>query len=328
MLASREIAFKTYSECPSILDASPADLVKTFKSGLNDESPGVRLAALSALVNILLDSDAALTRSLVPLAVPMLDVLPFFASNRSEERLTKALMELSSLTTAPKAANTMLKSHLAKVSSFLADLIKPSNLAVSPNHSQSPFDSSVRRSAVEFQVSLLEALKSSRKAISEVASTFVPVLLAVMIEVEEDPDWAASEDINDLNDEAMYVIGEEALDRIAHICPAPVYTTFSAHAIEMLRNDHWQVRHAALSALAVIAGPCHELVIEHVEQTVSAAVGMAADSHPRVRQAAVYALSQLCSDLEGAAQEYCLPNIVQALVNVMKDSSIPRYADF
>lgn len=44
---------------------------------------------------------------------------------------------------------------------------------------------------------------------------FVPALMQVMIEVEEDSDWLSAEVIQDDEDESMAVVAESSLDRLA-----------------------------------------------------------------------------------------------------------------
>lgn len=51
----------------------------------------------------------------------------------------------------------------------------------------------------------------------------------------------------------------------------------------------------------------------------SLATRAAKDPHPRVRYAAVFAMGQLCTDLEGAVQEEYGVEVLRALVTVMNN---------
>jgi len=53
------------------------------------------------------------------------------------------------------------------------------------------------------------------KSYPEFTQKFVPALMQVMIEVEEDSDWLKAEVIQDEEDESMAVVAESSLDRLA-----------------------------------------------------------------------------------------------------------------
>lgn len=53
------------------------------------------------------------------------------------------------------------------------------------------------------------------KSYPEFTQKFVPALMQVMIEVEEDSDWLSAELIQDDEDESMAIVAESSLDRLA-----------------------------------------------------------------------------------------------------------------
>lgn len=69
------------------------------------------------------------------------------------------------------------------------------------------------------------------KAYPEFTQKFVPALMQVMIEVEEDSDWLSAEVIQDDEDESMAVVAESSLDRLARALGAlcrPVFGQISS----------------------------------------------------------------------------------------------------
>lgn len=314
MLAYREIAFTVYAECPSILaDTAVQSVIHVFKTGLSDESAGVRIAALSAAVNLLLSSDTPRVKALAFLAQPMLNLIQHFSESRSTERLCETLIELINLASSRAVATVLLKSHLPKLAPLLVSLVKRSN----------NFDEPVRCSAIELIVSLFESLRVTTKKATELVHECTHVLLETTAEVDEDAEWNASTDINDTDEEAISVVAEQALERLAHAAPAAVWHSYSKLAFSLLTHDHWQARHGALSTLGAISSGCQEQMLGQLDKVVNAALQMVNDPHPRVRNAAVFALSQLCSDLDGAVQEQFAVQVMQALIVVMHDP-IPR----
>jgi len=73
--------------------------------------------------------------------------------------------------------------------------------------------SALRHLGVEFLVTLCESRPGMTKKIPDFVQRTIPVLLHMMVDLEENPTWnkGEEEDMEDLN----CTIGEEALDRIA-----------------------------------------------------------------------------------------------------------------
>lgn len=61
-----------------------------------------------------------------------------------------------------------------------------------------------------------------------------------------------------------------------------------------------------------------------MQEIVSGILKFLKDPHPRVRVAAIYALGQLCTELEGALQEHHGVEIIQGFMGTMGDS-VPRF---
>lgn len=153
----------------------------------------------------------------------------------SEARLTTALLSLIDLASTPKIPSRVFKPHLSNLLSFALSIIVPSPVRGSLTYSEKAMDETVRTPAIEYVlrpsrasswkltaafarrllVSIAETAPTMVKSHLEVTQQFVPALMQVMTEVEEDSDWLKAEVIQDDEDESMAIVAESSLDRIA-----------------------------------------------------------------------------------------------------------------
>jgi vacuolar-type H+-ATPase subunit B/Vma2 len=103
-----------------------------------------------------------------------------------------------------------------------------------------------------------------------------------------------------------------------------IFHPFLEALTPMLNSPTWQRRHAILSAIAAVAEGCPDAVLDHLSELKNVAVRCARDDHPRVRYAAVYAIGQLCTDMDGAVQEEYGEEILRTLIEVARGRE-PRY---
>ncbi|KAL8277567.1 hypothetical protein RQP46_009999 [Phenoliferia psychrophenolica] len=329
-LVLREALYRIYSECVvSLLESEPvADVITGLSTGLRDSSTGVRIAALKACVNLIKNADVNHIADWSPLVTPMLEVLPPLATERAEARLTEALLALIDLASTPKVPSRIFKPHLSAILSFSLSILAPSPFKTSPAYSPTALDETVRHPALEFLISIAETAPSMTKNFVEFSRKLVPTLLNLMSEQEEDPDWLFSEHFNDDDDESMSVIAEGTLDRLSQALGEVVFPPFLQALPSLLASPAWQARHAGLSGIAAIAEGCPDQVMDNLTSLKNLAVRSARDPHPRVRYAAVYAIGQLCTDMEGAVQSECGEEILRTLIEVSrgKESRLQAFA--
>ncbi|KAK4047556.1 importin subunit beta-3 [Microbotryomycetes sp. JL201] len=320
MLAEREACFRIYSECPALLQSESAQTVTTgLGAGLSDDSPGVKLAALAACCALLQQAEVSEITRYGDLVVPMLQVLPPLVEQRAESRLTTALLSLIELASTPKIPSRVFKPHLPQLLDFALSVFTPSPYAGSSNYSSSALDETVRQPAIELLVSIAETAPAMTKALPEFCRKLVPALLQVMTEVEEDSDWLYEEVIQDHEDDSIAVVAEAALDRIARALDGSVFEPFLQHVRPMVESSRWQDRHAGLSAIAAVAEGTSLKMQDQLQYFVTLAAGSVKDEHPRVRYAAVFALGQMCTDLDGQVQSEYGIDALRAFVTVMNN---------
>ncbi|KAM0755210.1 ARM repeat-containing protein [Meredithblackwellia eburnea MCA 4105] len=315
-LVLREAVFRIYSETFLLEGEEPATVIAGLSAGLKDPSPGVRTAALKAATNVITMAETDKIDQLAPLVVPMLEILPPLAAERQEQRLTDALLTFINLASTPKVPSRIFKPHMSSILTFVFSILLPSPFNTSPNYSENPFDETVRNPALEFLISIAETAPSMTKSFAEFPRKVVPVLLSLMTEREEDASWYESQVFNEDDNDSMCVLAESALDRLSQALHETIFPAWLSSLQPLLTSPTWQVRYAALSSIASIAEGCVDQVRVHLQPLKQAALQAMQDKDPRVCFAGVYALGQLCTDLEGAMQEQGGEESLRALIQV------------
>ncbi|KAG8137568.1 hypothetical protein E2320_004795 [Naja naja] len=167
--------------------------------------------------------------------------------------------------------------------------------------------------------------------ISTVKFVLVPQMLAMMVDLEEDEDWANSDELEDDDFDSNAVAGESALDRMAcGLGGKLVLPMIKEHIMQMLQNPDWKCRHAGLMALSAIGEGCHQQMEGILNEIVNLVLLFLQDPHPRVRYAACNAIGQMATDFapsfqkkfhEKASIKLC---VIAALLQTMEDQGNQR----
>ena len=229
------------------------------------------------------------------LVVPMLDVcllftaaltrqiLPALAQARDSERLSLALSDFTELV-ASVAATELLVPHFSSLVGLLVSFMAAA----------SQLADDARQSAIELLASVAETGMADE---TEGWAAVVQGLVQIMTEIPDDAQWGARDE--DEDDDLNYVVAETALDRVAQsLSHEIVLGPLLAMLPGLVRSSVWQQRHAGLSAIAVVAEGASEGVIAQLPSIAALVFPSIGDQHPRVRYATLYAIAQLCSDLE------------------------------
>jgi hypothetical protein len=121
--------------------------------------------------------------------------------------------------------------------------------------SSQEFEDRVRHLAIELLLTLSEMAPNMMKRVPNFSAN-----LKMMSEIEDDKDWYTTLDLDHDNQED-YIIGEQAMDRLARTLGGELILPVSFQYIpRMLQSEHWQQRHAALMAISAIAEGCADLM--------------------------------------------------------------------
>ena len=93
-------------------------------------------------------------------------------------------------------------------------------------------------------------------------------------------------------------MGESSLDRLCCSVGGKIILPLAITSIsQMLQNNDWKHRFAALMAISAVGEGCHDQISPILGQIVDAIIPFLKDTHPRVRYAACNALGQMSTGI-------------------------------
>uniref|UniRef100_A0A8D3EAE8 TOG domain-containing protein n=1 Tax=Scophthalmus maximus TaxID=52904 RepID=A0A8D3EAE8_SCOMX len=182
-----------------------------------------------------------------------------------------------------------------------------------------------RQLALEVIVTLSETAAAMLRKHTAIVAQSVPQMLAMMVDLEDDDEWAMADELEDDDFDSNAVAGESALDRIAcGLGGKIILPMIKQHIMQMLQNPDWKYRHAGLMALSAIGEGCHQQMEAILQEIVSFVLLFCSDPHPRVRYAACNAIGQMATDFAPTFQKKFHDKVISALLQTMEDQSNPR----
>uniref|UniRef100_A0A6Q2XKZ8 TOG domain-containing protein n=1 Tax=Esox lucius TaxID=8010 RepID=A0A6Q2XKZ8_ESOLU len=274
----------------------------------DQDNPQIRTLAARAAASFVLSNEgnAALLKHFSDLLPGILQAVNE-SCYQGDDSVLKSLVEIAD--TAPKYLRPNLEATLQLSLKLCAD----TNLT-----------NMQRQLALEVIVTLSEtAAAMLRKHTAIVAS--IPQMLAMMVDLEEDEEWAMADELEDDDFDSNAVAGESALDRIAcGLGGKIVLPMIKQHIMTMLQNPDWKYRHAGLMALSAIGEGCHQQMEAILNEIVSFVLLFCQDPHPRVRYAACNAIGQMATDFAPTFQKKFHDKVISALLQTMEDQTNPR----
>ncbi|KAK2573809.1 Importin-5 [Acropora cervicornis] len=178
-----------------------------------------------------------------------------------------------------------------------------------------------RHLSLECVVTLAETAPAMLRKCQKHIPVIVPEMLALMVDLEDDPEWSVSDELDDEDAESNPVAGESSLDRLA--CGLGGKTVLP-HIIvtvpQMLQNGDWRYRHAGLMAISAVGEGCYKQMEALLPDIVNTVLPFLTDPHPRVRYAACNAvIPGLLFVLDDTANPRVQAHAAAALVNFSDD---------
>merc|ERR1712165_542854 len=164
-----------------------------------------------------------------------------------------------------------------------------------------------------------------RKVAGDQLAQAIQGILQMMTDVEDEDDWATSDELADDDNDSNAVVAESALDRLAcglggkTVFPHILYTT-----PQMMQHPDWKCRHAALMAISAAGEGCHKQMESYLPQIMDAVMNFVNDSHPRVRFACCNALGQMSTDFAPIFEKKFHNKVIPGLLHLMDDNANPR----
>eukprot|EP00310_Coccolithus_braarudii_P017097 CAMPEP_0183335620 /NCGR_PEP_ID=MMETSP0164_2-20130417/3864_1 /TAXON_ID=221442 /ORGANISM="Coccolithus pelagicus ssp braarudi, Strain PLY182g" /LENGTH=969 /DNA_ID=CAMNT_0025505013 /DNA_START=25 /DNA_END=2930 /DNA_ORIENTATION=- len=169
-----------------------------------------------------------------------------------------------------------------------------------------------RIAAIEVLVTLAETQPKMCLKVGGFAARMVSTLLSMMLTLGEDcsaweevePSDGMNEDDDGSEEDQEAAYAAEALDRVVTAIEGTGVTEVLLPQLEALANGAaWQHRHAALTAVGMVCETCAPSLLPHLGALTSLVASGAAAPEPRVRHAAIFALSLLSDEFEQIASE-------------------------
>uniref|UniRef100_A0A8C2NTC1 Importin N-terminal domain-containing protein n=1 Tax=Capra hircus TaxID=9925 RepID=A0A8C2NTC1_CAPHI len=290
---SEDVFYHFFRNFPGIFGNQQQHYLDVIKRMLvqcmqDQEHPSIRTLSARATAAFILANEHN-----VALFKHFADLLPGFlqavndSCYQNDDSVLKSLVEIAD--TVPK----YLRPHLEATLQLSLKLCGDTGL----NNMQ-------RQLALEVIVTLSETAAAMLRKHTNIVAQTIPQMLAMMVDLEEDEDWANADELEDDDFDSNAVAGESALDRMAcGLGGKLVLPMIKEHIMQMLQNPDWKYRHAGLMALSAIGEGCHQQMEGILNEIVNFVLLFLQDPHPRVRYAACNAVGQMATDFAPGFQK-------------------------
>uniref|UniRef100_A0A146XSC9 Importin-5 n=1 Tax=Fundulus heteroclitus TaxID=8078 RepID=A0A146XSC9_FUNHE len=310
----REAALHIFWNFPGIFGNQQQHYLDVIKRMLvqcmqDQANPHIRTLAARAAASFVLSNEGntALLKHFADLLPGILQAVNE-SCYQADDSVLKSLVEIAD--TAPKYLRPNLEATLQLCLKLCAD----TNLT-----------NMQRQLALEVIVTLSETAAAMLRKHTAIVAQSVPQMLAMMVDLEDDDEWAMADELEDDDFDSNAVAGESALDRIAcGLGGKIILPMIKQHIMQMLQNPDWKYRHAGLMALSAIGEGCHQQMEAILQEIVSFVLLFCSDPHPRVRYAACNAIGQMATDFAPTFQKKFHDKVISALLQTMEDQSNPR----
>jgi len=311
----KEVALHMFASVPGVfgnLEQQYLEVIKNMlASSLTDQVYEVRFGAVKAAANYLLlhEKDAGLQKHLGDLLGPMMTVVMQSVEKQDDDACLKSIIDIA------EAMPKYLRPQLPQIFEMCLKMIGNTDLLESWRHL-----------SLEVVVTTAETAPAMvRKVVGATVGPLVQACLVMMTDLEDEDDWAVSDEPQEEDNDSNAVVAESALDRLA--CGLGGKTVFP-HIIQltptMLQNADWKYRHAALMAISASGEGCHKQMEPYLGEVMEGVLNYIADPHPRVRYACCNAIGQMSTDFAPVFEKKFHARVVPGLLHLMNDSANPR----
>jgi len=311
----KEVALHMFASVPGVFGNQEQQYYEVIKnmlaSCLVDPNYDVRFGAVKAACNYLMlhEKNSGLQKHLGDLLGPIMAVTVQSVEKQEDDACLKSIIDIAE--SMPK----YLRPQLVQIFELCLKMIGNTDLMESWRHL-----------ALEVVVTTAETAPAMvRKVVGGSVGPVVQACLQMMTDLEEEDDWAVSDEPQEEDNDSNAVVAESALDRLA--CGLGGKTVFP-HIMQltpaMLQHADWKYRHAALMAISASGEGCHKQMEPHLEQLMEGVMNYIGDAHPRVRYACCNAIGQMSTDFAPVFEKKFHARVIPGLLHLMTDSANPR----
>ncbi|XP_039601355.1 importin-5 [Polypterus senegalus] len=310
----REAALHIFWNFPGIFGNQQQHYLEVIKRMLaqcmqDQENPQIRTLAARAAASFVLshENNNLLHKHFAELLPGILQAVND-SCYQNDDSVLKSLVEIAD--TAPKYLRPHLEATLQLSLKLCGDTI---------------LTNMQRQLALEVIVTLSETASPMLRKHTNILAQSIPQMLAMMVDLEDDDEWAIADELEDDDFDSNAVAGESALDRVAcGLGGKIVLPMIKEHIMQMLQNPDWKYRHAGLMALSAIGEGCHRQMEAILNEIVNFVLLFCQDPHPRVRYAACNAIGQMATDFAPFFQKKFHEKVIPALLQTLEDQTCPR----
>merc|ERR1719414_2172099 len=312
----KEASLLLFSAVPSVFGNQNSHYIDVIKQMLlgsltNSESYDVRFTGVKATANYLLlhEKDATVLKHMAELLGPILTITMESIEKGDDDAALQSIIVLAE--SCPKYLRAQLDQLFAACIKVFGDTNQ---------------EDSWRHLALEVLVTLCETAPAMvRKVAAGQLGPSIQTILQMMTEIDEEDDWATSDEAADDDSDSNAVVAESALDRMAcGLGGKTVFPHILSTTPQMLQNPDWKWRHAALMAISATGEGCHKQMVTYLGQIMEAVMQFVNDPHPRVRFACCNALGQMATDFAPVFEKKFHDKVVPGLLHLMDDNANPR----
>mmetsp|Transcript_18477 Transcript_18477/g.71333 ORF Transcript_18477/g.71333 Transcript_18477/m.71333 type:complete len:1096 (+) Transcript_18477:130-3417(+) len=284
-------------------------LIGIFSAGLADSCVDVRIAALTGVSTFVIF--APQQKEPFQKCIPyMLETITGSIASNNEDKARSAL--------------SLLIEPLADcMPGFFSNHIEGLCEAMVAISSNGELQESTRHLAIEFIIAIAEARVTLIQQQPNLLPKFVPVLLSMMVRINDNPRWNEGEkfDVDDSEPD----VASESLDRLALALGGDQLVSVLFNGITaMLSDQAWQSRQAALMAISVVGEGCAKVLTPNLDRVMNIIMPTCQDPEPRVRWAFCNTVGQMATDFGVLFQGRYHKAVVTALISLMDDTANPR----
>lgn len=310
----KESALHIFVSFPGIFGTQQEHYMQVIKQMLwqclqDQASQQVRFMAARASVAFITDQvEEVKQRQFVDLVPGIVQAVRESVQSSADDSVLKCLIDLAD--TCPK----LLRANLEGILDLMLEIVRNTNLVESWRHL-----------SLECVVTLAETAPAMLRKCQKHIPIIVPEMLAMMVDLEDDPEWSVSDELEDEDAESNSVAGESSLDRLAcGLGGKTVLPHIIVSVPQMLQNGDWRYRHAGLMAISAVGEGCYKQMETLLADIVNTVLPFLTDPHPRVRYAACNAVGQLSTDFAPGFQKKFHARVIPGLLVVLEDTANPR----
>jgi hypothetical protein len=186
------------------------------------------------------------------------------------------------------------------------------------------FKNQIRECSLELVYSLAKSSPSSIKKSAQFKNVFIPLLFALILEIDyenDEKEWEKNIEENEADADEMFYAVRDSFDRLSMDLGGDYFMGVTADNIKKyLSSQNWVEVHAAFTAMAYMSEGCKESFSKNLKEFLQFISNGLIHQHPRVRYAALFAFGSVLKSTAPKPQKEFTNNILPALAKLMSDS--------